>query len=74
MLSVNQIKKQRARSFAVDGLLRLDHIEKIFNWSKTNARAKLYKFDCPSRKRGCRIEIYLNSVLQVIDELYPEEQ
>jgi hypothetical protein len=72
MLSVNQIKKQKARSFAVDGLLRLDHIEKIFNWSKTNARAKLYLFDGPRREKGCRIEIYLDSALYLIDELYPE--
>ncbi|MGD2092790.1 MAG: hypothetical protein PVH61_41890 [Candidatus Aminicenantes bacterium] len=73
-MSVNEIKKQKARQYAVDGLLRLDHIQRIFNWSESNARAKLEKFDGPPRKKGYRIEIYLNSVLQVIDELYPKEQ
>ena len=74
MFSVNQIKKQKARQFAIDGLLRLDHIQRIFNWSESNTRAKLYLFDGPPRERGCRIEIYLDSVLQLIDKQYPEEQ
>lgn len=73
-MSVNQIKKQKAQQFAIDGLLRLDHIQRIFHWSESNSRAKLHLFDGPPRPKNCRIEIYLDSVLQMIDKLYPEEQ